>query len=249
MAAYAGGRPVTPSYTARRPSIAARARRQGRFDEAARLHAAGASLSAISRQLGVDRKTLRRWLRAGAMPSWRQPQRGSVLDPYRDHLERRWAEGCHNAAPAMAGTEGTGRSGPRRHRPQLGNRPPQGGAGRISGTPDRQRQAMATALGPARGAATDGRTSDPVAARPGLRRAAARSRCPRWQPQPLPRSGLEASYERRVTSPWQTFSPSRRGRTSPTSSPSCKRISPLWRPRSACPGRPARPRDRSAASR
>jgi hypothetical protein len=21
-----------------------------------------------------------------------------VLDPYRDHLERRWVEGCHNAA-------------------------------------------------------------------------------------------------------------------------------------------------------
>ena len=82
----------------RRRSMAARARRQDRFDEAARLHAAGASLSAISRQLGADRKTLRQWLRAGAVPSWRQPQRGSVLDPYRDHLERRWVEGCHNAA-------------------------------------------------------------------------------------------------------------------------------------------------------
>ncbi|TDH57427.1 hypothetical protein E2C06_35925 [Dankookia rubra] len=82
----------------RRRSMAARARRQDRFDEAARLHAAGASLRAISRQLGADRKTLRQWLRAGAAPSWRQPQRGSVLDPYRDHLERRWTEGRHNAA-------------------------------------------------------------------------------------------------------------------------------------------------------
>ncbi|WP_165982909.1 ISL3 family transposase [Dankookia rubra] len=81
-----------------RPSAAARARRQGRFEEAARLHAAGASLSAISRQLGADRKTLRQWLRAGAMPFWRQPRRGSVLDPYCDHLERRWTEGRHNAA-------------------------------------------------------------------------------------------------------------------------------------------------------
>ncbi len=26
------------------------------------------------------------------------PRRGSLLDPYRDHLERRWSEGCHNAA-------------------------------------------------------------------------------------------------------------------------------------------------------
>jgi transposase len=83
---------------ARRRSLAARVRRQGRFEEAARLHAAGASLSAISRQLGADRKTLRQWLRVGAVPSWRQPLRGSVLDPYRDYLERRWTEGCHNAA-------------------------------------------------------------------------------------------------------------------------------------------------------
>jgi transposase len=83
---------------AKRRSAAAQARRRARFDEAARLHAAGASLSASSRQLGADRKTLRQWLRAGALPPWRQPRRGSVLDPYRDHLERRWAEGCHNAA-------------------------------------------------------------------------------------------------------------------------------------------------------
>ncbi|WP_043343786.1 ISL3 family transposase [Belnapia moabensis] len=99
------GAPSTPPTTASarpratgRRSAAASARRQGRFDEAARLHAAGASLSAISRQLGADRKTLRGWLCAGAMPSWQQPRRGSLLDPYRDHLERRWAEGCHNAA-------------------------------------------------------------------------------------------------------------------------------------------------------
>ena len=87
-----------PSSAATRRSAAAQARRRARFEEAARLHAAGATLSAIARQLGADRKTLRRWLRAGAVPSWRQPRRGSVLDPYRDHLERRWAEGCRNAA-------------------------------------------------------------------------------------------------------------------------------------------------------
>nr|WP_328702494.1 ISL3 family transposase [Belnapia arida] len=77
---------------ARRQIVPALERRQSRFDEAARLHAAGTSLTAISRQLGADRKTLRRWLRAGTVPSWQQPRRGSVLDPYRDHLEHRWAE-------------------------------------------------------------------------------------------------------------------------------------------------------------
>ena len=32
------------------------------------------------------------------MPTWRRPPRGSLLEPYRKHLERRWAEGCCNAA-------------------------------------------------------------------------------------------------------------------------------------------------------
>ena len=86
-----------PSAAARR-SEAARARRHARFEEAARLNAAGASLGEISRCLHVDRKTLRRWLRAGGVPAWRQPKRGSALDPHAGYLERRWAEGCRNAA-------------------------------------------------------------------------------------------------------------------------------------------------------
>jgi transposase len=87
-----------PTTAVRRRSATTRARRQAQFEEAARLHAAGASLSATSRQLGLDRKTLRHWLQAGAVPTWRKPRRGSLLNPYRDHLERRWGEGCHNAA-------------------------------------------------------------------------------------------------------------------------------------------------------
>ncbi|SDD96523.1 transposase [Belnapia rosea] len=71
---------------------------EARRAEAVRLHAAGASISAISRQVGADRKTLRQWLQASAMPTWRRPPRGSLLDPYREHLERRWAAGCCNAA-------------------------------------------------------------------------------------------------------------------------------------------------------
>jgi transposase len=62
------------------------ARRQGRYEEAARLHAAGVAIKRIADLLGAERNTIRRWLRAG------------VLTPYRDHLERRWAEGCRNAA-------------------------------------------------------------------------------------------------------------------------------------------------------
>jgi len=90
--------PAEQASSARRRSETGHARRQACFEEVARLHAAGASISHISRQLGLDRKTLRRWLRAGAAPLWRKPPRGSVLDPHREYLERRWAEGCRNAA-------------------------------------------------------------------------------------------------------------------------------------------------------
>jgi transposase len=94
----ASAAPADQASAAQRRSQAGHARRQAHFEEAARLQAAGASLSRISRLLGLDRKTLRRWLQAGAVPTWRKPRRGSVLDQHREYLERRWAEGCRNAA-------------------------------------------------------------------------------------------------------------------------------------------------------
>lgn len=75
--------------------------RQVRFKEAARVPAAGNSLSAISWHLDADRKTLRRWLRAGAIPTGQQPRCRRLLDLYRDRLEHPWTEGCHNAARAL----------------------------------------------------------------------------------------------------------------------------------------------------
>jgi len=74
------------------------ARRQARYEEAARLRVAGVSVARIARLIGTERKTIRRWLRAGGAPLWRKPPRATVLTPYHDHLERRWHDGCHNAA-------------------------------------------------------------------------------------------------------------------------------------------------------
>ena len=90
---------------------AAHAGRRARFEEAVRLHAAGASFRQISRLLGTDRRTVGRWLRAGDIPSWRQPRRGSMLDAHRDHLERRWAEGGRNAARLWRELVGVGFAG------------------------------------------------------------------------------------------------------------------------------------------
>jgi transposase len=74
------------------------ARRQVRYVEAAQLKTAGASLKRIAALIGAERKTVRRWLRAGGAPLWRKPRRAGGLAPYHDHLDRRWTEGCHNAA-------------------------------------------------------------------------------------------------------------------------------------------------------
>ena len=91
--------PITPKMTtAQRRSQDAYGRRRSRYEEAARLRAAGVSISAIAAALGAERKTIRRWLWAGGAPFWSKPPRTGILKPYQAHLERRWAEGCHNAS-------------------------------------------------------------------------------------------------------------------------------------------------------
>lgn len=79
-------------------SQASYARRQARYEEAARLKARGMPLKRIAAAIGVERKTVRRWLRAGGIPRWRQPRRIGRLGRYVDHLNRRWNDGCRNAA-------------------------------------------------------------------------------------------------------------------------------------------------------
>jgi transposase len=55
-------------------------------------------LRQIARLIGVERKTIRRWLRTGHPPTWRKPPRPRMLDHFSDYLEQRWADGCRNAA-------------------------------------------------------------------------------------------------------------------------------------------------------
>jgi transposase len=94
----------TPTPDTAKPTAAERrgqdayARRQARYEEAARLKAAGVSLKRIAAAVGAERKTVRRWLRAGGAPRWLKPRRAGALGPYHDHLDRRWKQGCHNAA-------------------------------------------------------------------------------------------------------------------------------------------------------
>ncbi len=87
-----------PSTTAREARRAARHRpRRARYAEVRRLGEAGATVSAIARACELDRKTVRKWLREGGPGTWSRSSNAGIPGPYRDHLERRWAEGSRNA--------------------------------------------------------------------------------------------------------------------------------------------------------
>ena len=61
------------------------------------MHGEGHSARAIARELGLARNTVLKYLRSpDAMRPNPRPPRGSMLDPYAQHIDRRWAEGLEN---------------------------------------------------------------------------------------------------------------------------------------------------------
>ncbi len=91
--------PIPPSPALTRPQQLSRERRQRRFEryqQVIALHQRGISQRAIAVQLGMERKTVRHWLRAGQFPERQITSRHSSVDCWLSYLERRWAEGCHN---------------------------------------------------------------------------------------------------------------------------------------------------------
>jgi len=75
-----------------------RQRRLLRYEEVVQLHARGCPLKRISRMVHLDRRTVRRWVRAGAFPERQPPRRRPTkVRRFEEYLQRRWGEGCHNA--------------------------------------------------------------------------------------------------------------------------------------------------------
>jgi transposase len=74
------------------------AARWARFEAVKTRRDRGWSQRRIAGELGLDRKTVRAWLRAGQPPLWHQPARGSRIAPFEPYLRRRWDGGCRNAA-------------------------------------------------------------------------------------------------------------------------------------------------------
>ncbi|MGY8681747.1 ISL3 family transposase [Bradyrhizobium sp. UFLA05-153] len=72
-----------------------KAARCERWDEICRLRDQGYPTSRIAQLLGVDRRTVQRWLAAGGEPEHSRPHRASyLLAPFEAWLEARWASGC-----------------------------------------------------------------------------------------------------------------------------------------------------------
>ena len=75
-----------------------RQRRLEHYEQVVALFQAGHSQAAISRTLGLQRKTIRRWLRRGQFPERKPPHRPPPkVNEFGAYLQQRWNEGCHNA--------------------------------------------------------------------------------------------------------------------------------------------------------
>ena len=75
-----------------------RQHRLERYEQVVTLHRQGHSQQAISQALQIQRKTIRRWLRAGEFPERKPPVRKPPkVQEFAEYLYRRWNAGCHNA--------------------------------------------------------------------------------------------------------------------------------------------------------
>lgn len=89
--------PPIKSTRAERLHQAKRSRRCSRYQAVMEMIRQGVSQCEISRQLAIGRRTVHRWIRAGTFPEHVRTKRNSCLDQYKDYLNRRYQEGCHNA--------------------------------------------------------------------------------------------------------------------------------------------------------
>jgi len=71
----------------------------------------GLSISAIGRELDMDRKTVRKYLDEQPQPYKREHPAPCKIDPYRVFLRERWEQGVHNASKLVDEVRGRGYAG------------------------------------------------------------------------------------------------------------------------------------------
>lgn len=71
------------------------------YAEILQLRASGMAPRQIAPRMGMNVRTVERWLAAGGEPEHRRPPTRSVLDSFQDYLELRWQEGQRNGVAAV----------------------------------------------------------------------------------------------------------------------------------------------------
>jgi transposase len=72
--------------------------RMALYQQVIKLREQGMAQSTIAQQIGINLRTVQRWLGASAFPQSTRRQYVSRLDPYLPYLFQRWTQGCHNIA-------------------------------------------------------------------------------------------------------------------------------------------------------
>lgn len=88
-------------------------KRKALFEAVRAAHQRGVTRRAIAREFGLTQLTIRRYLQAKEFPERAPRRRRSELDCFRGYLEKRWAEGCHNASQLCRELRQQGYSGQR----------------------------------------------------------------------------------------------------------------------------------------
>jgi len=97
----------------RRPTHrdARRNRRLEKYEQVIKLDHQGLSHREIAQQLNINRETVGRYIRMGEFPERASRKYASKTDRYTSHLEKRWQDGCHNAAQLFRELEAIGFTG------------------------------------------------------------------------------------------------------------------------------------------
>lgn len=103
-----------PARRRERVKASRREARLQRYEEVVRLRGLGMSKNQIARTVGLSRRTVVNWLATGSFPERKErASTGSILDPYHAYIDRRFSEGCHNAAELVREIRSQGYAGSR----------------------------------------------------------------------------------------------------------------------------------------
>jgi transposase len=109
--------PAKPEHPPTQQQIKSRQRRQRRlerYEQVVELNRSGYSQRAIADTLHMQRKTVRRWLRADGFPERKTPIKAPPkVEEHGEYLQQRWNEGCHNATTLFREVRARGYKGGR----------------------------------------------------------------------------------------------------------------------------------------